>query len=969
MSNKSILDKWKNRKKKEAEDDKISRLPKDATVPVSKSQQRLWFLQQLYPDNPFYNYSEYHTLKGPLEVSCLKKSMDLIFSANDILRSNYELKEGQVMMQVASEQQIPLRFMDLSDLGANEARNRAKDIMYTDANTAFDLTKGPLYRFILMRLADNEHLLFLHFHHIIIDEWSMGIFRKQLGSNYASLVSGKPGAVDFPEIQYPEYAHWENQKALNEEHLNYWKQRLDGNVPVLNLPYDFKKPSQISFAGKTHEHTLSEKLSEDVLKLAEKLSVTPYNMLLCVFFIFLHRYTEQIDFAVGSPISKRGHKGLEGLIGFFIDTLVLRIQIEPETTFTELLDTVRKTTLEAFANSEISFNDLVKALKPKRVLSSNPFFNVMFVYNAPTVPLTYGSQIDAHCQIHGAAVSKFDLTLFLGMDHGKMTTAFEYSTELFKENTIRRFQEHFEILLHQLVKDPNATISKLNMLTVQEENLFFPEAVRAPRSFDYPKGIHEIILENAKNKGHETAVVYGNESISYQTLQLKAERVAERILQVSKGENEIIGLYANRSIEMIVGLIGILRAGCAYMPIDPDYPSQRIDFMIRDAKVKLMVTQNPLKSFLGKFEGALLLLDEEPDLSPSDGKSVDFPEVTGNDRAYVIYTSGSTGNPKGVPITHANIINSTRGRMDFYKNGPEAFLLMSSISFDSSKAGIFWTLCTGGKLIISEKHLEQDIERLGNTIAEHKISHTLMLPSLYGAILDYSEKIHLKSLQTVILAGEACAPSVCKNHFEKLHHADLYNEYGPTEATVWCLAHKIEPMDIDETIPIGKPVAQAQIFLLNKNLNKVPIGVVGEIYIGGPGLSSGYLNNQELSSNAFIENPFQKGERLYRTGDLGKYTDEGQMVFMGRADQQIKIRGHRVELDEIEQVMDKSGLVSKAVVTLEEDSPSPELEDLDISNLENYMERYLTTSEIEDLLKYVEDLDEKQKSYLLNQLS
>lgn len=966
----SILKEWKRKKKGQLKENAISKAPEGVLYPLSRSQKRLWFLQQLYPKNPFYNYCEYHEIAGALDFSSLEGSVNRIFEAHEVLRATCHVEEGQIVMRIAPSGKIPITRIDLSKTPASESKKEAEKLMKEDANTAFDLGKGPMYRFTLFQIASDKHIFFLNFHHMVIDEWSMPIFRSQLGMHYANLSEGKDIAMQPSLIQYTDYAYWDNNRKINEDQLNYWTQRLKGEVPVIDLPTDFQRPAQPSFKGKTNKQFLSKELSSNILRLAKEMGVTPFNFLLASFYLFLFKYTAQKDILIGTPISNRGQQSLNNLIGFFINTLVLRTEIERNISFSDLVKKVRKTTLEAFSNKDVPYDVLVKELKRERLLGFNPFFQVMFVYNTTDEHSSYLEKLDIDYTVFGADVSKFDLTLLVSEENGVLATAFEYATDLFQDTTIDRFQEHLKILLEQITEAPDKVIPEFNMMTLGEKETLFPESETKPGAYDGVNGIHEIILQNSKTKGDEPAVAFKQDHITYKELQEKAEKIAQRILHTTNGKKEIVGLCADRSTDMITGLVGILKAGCAYMPIDPDYPEERINFMLADSRANVVVTQENLKTVLGNYDGEQIMLDLEESENEKEINSVDFPLVERTDLAYVIYTSGSTGKPKGVPITHGNIISSTEGRLEFYDQNPKAFLLMSSIAFDSSKAGIFWTLCTGGKLVVAEKHLEQDIEKIGNVIAEQGISHTLMLPSLYGLLLDHSDMAKLQSLSTIMVAGEACLPSVCKNHFEKLPKATLYNEYGPTEGTVWCIAHKIALEDALGNVPIGKGVANSKVFLLDEDLNPVPFGAAGEIYIGGPGLALKYLHNADLTTKVYVESPFEEGEKLYRTGDMGRFNDHGNILFLGRVDQQVKIRGYRIELDEIEKTMDESGLVQRAVAAIEENKGEVSFSDLvnDPSKLWAHLESNMSEHEIYDLLSYVEAMEEEEKNYLLNQI-
>lgn len=526
--------------------------------------------------------------------------------------------------------------------------------------------------------------------------------------------------------------------------------------------------------------------------------------------------------------------------------------------------------------------------------------------------------------------------------------------------------DHYEILLKQLLESTAIKTSEIRLLTEKEKGFFLERPAKIKTFLEY-QGIHEIIGDVAKKFPDKKAVTFGDTSLSYQDLNSRAEEVTIHILNQTKGvHNRIIGLCIDRSIEMIIGLLGILKSGNAYLPIDPKYPLERLHFVLEDAQCSLLVSHSSLKDVFRGKEIPTLFIDE---VKPSETiVNIAFPAFNRNNLAYVIYTSGSSGKPKGVPITHADILNSTAGRLDFYKDSPKAFLLMSSISFDSSKAGIFWTLCTGGNLILTENRIEQDVQKIGELIEKNQVSHTLMLPSLYALILRHVEMAKLRTLTTIAVAGEACTPSLCQLHFKKLPSTKLYNEYGPTEATVWATAHEIIPAEMEKTVAIGRGVAGNKIYLLNKNLEMVPFGAVGEIYISGPSLAKGYLNKAELSSAVFLNNPFANSayEKMYKTGDLGRFRPDGNLEFLGRADQQVKLRGYRIELEEVENAIKSLGAVTEVIAQVETLEIEKDSNFSDFDDPDAFLGQLMATLEeedIEELLNEVEMLG-KTESFL-----
>ncbi|MEW4924161.1 amino acid adenylation domain-containing protein [Algibacter sp. 2305UL17-15] len=917
----SLLDKWKSKTKENATLNTIEKAPEGINIPLSSGQKRLWFLQQMYPKNPFYNYSETYTFEGELHIDCLVESLKKVYQDHDILRSTYLFENNEVVQKIDQDAEMAITIHDFSTLNPEDAAVESLKVQKNEATKHFELTKSPLVRAAIIKIAGNHHILQITLHHIVTDKWSMRIFREHVAGYYLELTSNSKLTNRKTTLQYSDYSYWIENKATNHKALAYWKAKLSGQIPQLTLPFDYNRPLKPTFKGAasfTQEY--SKEVSYKLLGLSKETGTTPYNLMLAIFYLFLYRLSGQTNILIGTPITNRDRKSLENLIGFFNDTVVLRADIDPKKSFKDFVQYIKNNTLEAFENKDIPFDTLVKEMNVKRSLSTNPFFQVMFLYHSKPENPYFGDHLKLSHTWFDSEVSKFDLTIYVGEDQGILSSTFEYASDLFDVSTINRFQEHFKNLIEEIVSNPNKNIAEIQMLTVAEMKLHLQETKYA-NDFQAGNGIHHIIQDIAKKYPEKKAVTFNDSSLSYEELEGKSNVIAQKILALKVDRNAVIGLCVERSTDMIAGILGILKAGCCYLPIDPEYPKERINFMVSDSNAKIIVSKSHLNSCFSAEKLSCINLDK---MLFTEKNQVNLPEVDHNDLAYIIYTSGSTGKPKGVPISHKNIINSTLGRIAYYKNNPEAFLLMSSISFDSSKAGIFWTLCTGGTLVISEKRMEQDIAKIGNIIKDNTITHTLMLPSLYKTILEYIDKTQLKTLSTVIVAGEACSISLCENHLEKLPEVNLHNEYGPTEASVWCSAHKITFEDLKRNqVPIGKPVANSQIYILDSNKNRVPIGVTGEIYIGGTGLSKGYLNRQELTRSLFIENPYNPNEKLYKTGDLAKYNNDGTIQFIGRVDQQIKIRGYRVELEAIENTINKTPNVEQAIVLVKENEGKP----------------------------------------------
>ncbi|PWH82543.1 hypothetical protein DIS18_09865 [Algibacter marinivivus] len=909
LNKESLLDKWKNKQKKENALAVIQKAPSDAIIPLSHGQKRFWFLQQMYPQNPFYNLSEIYEFQGDLNVDVLEKSLKLVFENHKIFKSFYTAENGSPKLNISDSVSLELEKKEFSKTSKIDVQS----FLDEQAHINFDLDSAPLIKASLLKLNKSKYILFLTMHHIIADQWSMRVLRETLAKNYKSLLNDEFVEETKTEINFFDYAYWEENSQNYDKEIKYWKTKLSGKIPNLNLPNDFNRPAKPSYKGDFNSIEFSKETSLQVLETSKKLGITPFVLFLSAYYILLRNFSQQEDILIGSPVSNRNQKNLEDVFGLFIDTIVLRTSVNKSLTIFDFINEVKKMFSEALSNKDIPFDNLVKELNLERSLSTNPLFQVMFVYSTKSELPDFGDDLTlTKNSEYNAKVSKFDLTLFITDNDGKLTSTFEYATDLFEEKTIIRFQDYLKYTLNFIINDVNNRINSIPVFTENDAKLFSLNDSQNLNSFSNYKSIHSIIEDVSKKHPSNTALTFKNESITYKVLNEEANNVARKILE-NPPDGEIIALCLERSLDMIISMLGILKSGYAYLPIDPEYPQKRIDFILKDAGVDSILTHTLLSKHLNNCDAKQVLIDT------INKKSIAFPKELPNveetNLAYVIYTSGSSGKPKGVPITHKNIINSTASRLDFYDNNPTSFLLMSSISFDSSKAGIFWTLCTGGNLVITEKRIEQDIDEISNVIEQQKVSHTLMLPSLYQVILNNVNLSKLRSLNTVVVAGEACSKSLCKTHFKTLPNASLYNEYGPTEASVWCIAHKIKREDVNRTqIPIGKPIANSRIHLLSTEKNNVPIGVSGEIYIGGANLSKGYINRPELTESAFIKNPFSKNEKLYKTGDLAKYNNDGSIQFLGRADQQIKIRGFRVELDDIENTIDKNEQVEKCII-------------------------------------------------------
>ncbi|MEZ5039493.1 MAG: amino acid adenylation domain-containing protein [Saprospiraceae bacterium] len=902
-------------------------MPEGLPIPLSLGQQRLWFLQQLYPDNPFYHYADVLRLKGVLHADHLEASFQQLAQRHAILRTSFPAENGEPTQRIGEKAQIEFLRYDLRSIATDQQTKEAEKLAIKCASQAFNLAEGPLTRIALIQLAEDDHWLVLCMHHIITDKWSMELLRNDLAQVYSGLIAGKSVSLDPLPIQYGDYAYWQRKQPLDKNHLAYWEQKLAGELPGLKLPTDRPRPSQASFRGAFSKQIYSPSLSSQLKELSKQNNTTLFVLLLTAYKVLLHRYSGQEDILVGTPFTNRDQVALEPLIGFFNDTLVLRSEVAGDLSFLELVQQMRQTVMDAFLHKNTPFETLVRTLSPDRQMSANPLFQVMFLYHKVPERPSLGPDLSLTHEPFDLGVAKFDLTLYISEEADHLAAIFEYTTDLFEADTIQRMQGHLQVLLEAIVKHPEKPISALPILSDPEEQKLLRDWNNTYKELPSIKGIHHLLEAQAAQHPEALAAVYQGQQLSYQTLNERSNQVAGYLQARGIGQHAVVGLYAERSLEMVIGIWGILKAGAAYLPLDPEYPTERIQFMLEDAAVQYILSQEQLLSQLAGCQATVLSFDD-PALSAAASTAFRSPDLTADALAYIIYTSGSTGRPKGVPVSHQNLLHSTTARFDYYPDQPDCFLLLSSFAFDSSVVGIFWTLCSGGTLVLPERRIEQDLNQLAQLIATHQVTHTLLLPSLYSVLLQHIQVEKFASLNTVVVAGEACSASLCRQHFDLLPGVGLYNEYGPTEASVWCTVHRVEAQDVQTIIPIGRPIANAEIYLLDKYRQAVPIGVAGELYVGGAGVTQGYLNRPELSAQHFIPNPFSPDvtSKLYRTGDLARYRKDGLIEFLGRADQQVKIRGYRIELDEIrENILQCHGVKDALVLLHQEAEARPRL--------------------------------------------
>ena len=889
-----------------------------APATLSFAQERLWFLDQLEPESRAYNQPRLIRLKGELDEVALRSALDSIIARHEVLRTTYHAGDEYPIQVVGESRGLELPTIDVSSLQGEEQETKVQKIVLEWTERRFDLSRDLMLRAALLRLGPAEHVLLLVSHHIASDGWSGGVLWRELVALYGAFSSGKPDPLPALDIQYADYAVWQRQwlqGELLEAQLSYWKHQLS-NLSVLELLGDRPRPSIQSYRGAKQSRLFPRALSDQLQALSRNEGVTLFMTLLAAFQTLLHRYTGQDDVAVGSPIAGRLRPEIEGLIGFFVNTLVLRSDLSGNPTFKELLSRVRKTAFGAYEHQDVPFEKLVEVLHPERDLSRSPLVQVWFAFqNIPRQVLALPGLTVSPVEVQNET-AKFDLSLYMWDEPKGLAVKLEYNTDLFETSTIDRLLGHFRTLVEGIVADPNQRLSELPLLNEAEKHQLLVDWNATHADSPKDKHIHELFEEQVERSPDAIAIIFEEQQLTYRDLNNRANQLAHYLQRLGVGPEALVGICVERSIEMVVGLLGILKAGGAYVPLDPDYPKERLAFMLADTQIVVLLTQDRLRSKLPEHGAPVLCLDSG--LAEFAQQSTENPAqfVSPENLVYVIYTSGSTGRPKGAMNTHRGLCNRLHWMQQAYElSEVDRVLQKTPFSFDVSVWEFFWPLITGACLVVARPSGHQDSRYIVELIMQQQITTLHFVPSMLRIFLEEPGIQNCKSLRQVICSGEALPYDLQERFFESAR-AKLHNLYGPTEASIDVTYWECQRRGDCTVVPIGRPIANTQIHLLDSRLRLVPIGVVGELYIGGEGLARGYLNRADLTGEKFIPSPFSghPGERLYKTGDLARYLPDGNIEFLGRIDHQVKIRGFRIELGEIEMVLSQHPAVGHAVV-------------------------------------------------------
>ena len=904
--------------------------------PASFAQRRLWFLDQLNPGSTTYNITSVQRVSGNLQVEVLEKSLNEIVRRHESLRTRFESIDGDPMQVVEAELPFPLR-VEVEESLSHELRDEAEalqliaQLAVQEQRIPFQLDQWPLLRAKLVRLGTDDQVLLLTMHHIMSDGWSLSVFYGELAKLYEAFNAGQPSPLSELPIQYADYSLWQRDAMQGEvlsDQLAYWRKQLEDVAPVLALPTDFARPAAQSHRGRSVLFSLGSELTQQLKWLSRKHNVTLFMTVAAAFQTLLYRYSQQEDIVVGTPIAGRNQEEIESLIGCFVNTMVLRVRVRDELSFAELVGQVKDVALGAYAHQDVPFEKLVEELHTERTLSYTPLFQVLFVLqNLPGEAREFSGLKMQEIDIP-SETSKFDLTLSLKDRDGALQGWFEYNSDLFRHETIERMVGHFRVLLNAIIADPSRRIGDLPLLSEEERRAMLVEFndTRVIEK-EFPPTIHERFEAQVEQTPDATALVYEGAALSFAELNQRANQVAHYLRKHGVGPEAVVGILLERSPELVVSLLGVLKSGAAYLPLDPAYPEARLSYMLTDAEVRVLVTDRRLRKRLGEAEAKLVCIEIDDEVIGEQSLENLVSKVGPDNLAYIIYTSGSTGAPKGTMVVHGSVCNlrlalnravyaqTARTSLRISLNGP--------LAFDTSVKQLI-QLLNGHTLCILPEEVRRDAEALVSYLELHPVDVLDCTPYMLrllitAGILDKPERLP----RAVLIGGEPIEQSLWQTLAQTVE-TNFFNVYGPTECTVNTTTCHVT--DEAAQPSIGKPIANSQVYLLDQHFQPAPIGIGGELCIGGAGLARGYWRRPELTAEKFVPNPFSDagGQRLYRSGDRARYQHDGQIEFLGRRDEQVKLRGFRIELGEIEAVLSEFPGVREQVVMVREDEPGDE---------------------------------------------
>ncbi|HZI13113.1 MAG TPA: amino acid adenylation domain-containing protein [Myxococcus sp.] len=884
---------------------------------LSFSQQRLWFLEQLAPGSAHYNQPAALRLEGALDIAVLQQSFNELVRRHEALRTTFHAEEGRPVQRIRAPKGMPLQLIELGAVPMAGREQEVFRLLHQEAQRPFDLSEGSLIRGVLLRVEEREHVLLLVMHHIVSDGWSMGVLIREVAALYEAFSQGRPSPLPPLPLQYVDYAVWQRewlQGATLEEHLAWWRTELRGAAQVLELPTDKLRPEVQSLQGASLPVHLSRALTGQVKALAQRENATPFMVLLAAYGVLLQQLSGQDDVCIGSPIAGRSRQELEGLIGFFVNTLVLRVRMEADPSFRQLLGRVRESTLGAYAHQDVPFEKLVDELQPQRSLGRSPLVQVaLSLQSSPGAALNLHGMTLRPIELASSTV-KFELGLSLAETEHGFSGAFEYSTELFEARTVERLARRLEVVLQAAVDAPEQRLSQLPVLPQAERYQLLVDWNRTHADYPRSSTLGALFSSQAALHPDSIALEFGEQRLTYSQLEQKANQLAWHLRSLGVGPEVPVALCLERSLELVVTLLAILKAGGVYVPLDAAYPRERLDSMVAQARPLLLVTSREVASRLGRLgvpevvlEDVSAALGSLPTHAPDSGVGPD-------NLAYIDFTSGTTGGPKGVCCTHQGVLRTVRG-VDYAHLHGETFLLIAPITFDASTLEVWGSLLNGGRLVVYPPQPPGDVHQLAQVLHRHGVTLLHLTAGLFSQMVD-SHLQGLGGVKQLLTGGDVVSAPHVRRVLQELR-IPVTACYGPTEGTLFTSCWRMEAeAQVGTHVPIGRPIANTQVYVLSPGLQPLPTGVVGELYLAGDGLARGYLGQPALSAERFLPNPFSAtaGARMYRTGDLVRWRADGVLEFVGRGDSQVKVRGFRVELAEVEAALLAHPEVREAVV-------------------------------------------------------
>ncbi|HJW95775.1 MAG TPA: amino acid adenylation domain-containing protein, partial [Thermoanaerobaculia bacterium] len=906
----------------ELQDELIPARGEGEELPLSFAQERLWFLDRLNPGDAVYNVPVAFRLTGPVDYAALEQSIRAIVARHEALRTTFPLVQGAPRQRVEAYAAVPLQIVDLGHHATDRREVEARRYCAQEGAAPFDLQYGPLLRAKLLRLSEQEHWLLLTLHHIIADGWSLGVLFQELSAFYAGFLSASAPVLDELPLQFPDYAVWQRRhltSARLEEQLAYWRNALDGVPETLAIPTDRPRPAMQTFHGSRIVFTLPSEVVAPLEELSRAEGSTLFLTFLAAFQATLARLSGQDDIVVGSPVANRDRLDTEGLIGLFVNSVLLRGDLKGDPSFRELLRRLRKTSLDAYEHQDLPFEKIVEDLRPARDLSRPPLFNVMFGFQ----PIEQLALSGLNCTPIAVDrdTSKVDLTLWMMESGGAVSGELEFNTDLFDHATAERMLEQMTALLRAVGRTPDRPLSAVSLLSDSERHRLLTEWSEAPSTAPAGQSIVELFERATLEFRDSVATSFGGRQLTYGELNARANRLARVLADRGAASGALIGVCLDRSEEMVVTMLAILKSGCAYVPLDPDYPVARLHSMIEDAAVRLVVTQSPHEAKVAGAPAAVIALDRDAEtIAGYDSANLSL-QISGDSLAYVIYTSGSTGRPKGVAVPHRAVVRLILGTNYVALRSDDRIAQAANASFDAATFEIWGALLNGARLVGVSKETVLSPRDLARTIRDEGITTLFVTTALFNQTAQQLPAA-FAPLRHLLFGGEACDPRSVREVLAAGRPERLLHVYGPTENTTFSTWHLVETVADDAvTVPIGRAIGGSSTYVLDARLQPVSIGVMGELYLGGIGLADGYLNRPELTAERFVRSPFDPSARLYKTGDLVRLRNDGAIEFVGRADDQVKLRGFRIELGEIESVAQQSAGVQEAVVIVREDEP------------------------------------------------